>query len=95
MASTTKKKRTKARSPRPPTARNNSLKALIKEAVREVLQEERAAHAAEQQSLAATSRDELVALALQALGSWQESEGPGNSVELVRRLRDDWKHRPS
>jgi hypothetical protein len=40
------------------------------------------------------SREELVALALQARGSWRESEGTGTSVEIVRKLRDEWEHRP-
>ncbi len=30
-------------------------------------------------------------LARQAKGSWKKSEGAGTAVEIVRRLRDEWK----
>ena len=40
--------------------------------------------------MSATQRAKLVALARQAKGSWKESEGHGTSVEIVRRLRDEW-----
>ncbi len=36
-------------------------------------------------------RAKLVELALQAKGSWKESEGTGTAVEIVRRLRDEWE----
>ncbi len=45
--------------------------------------------------MSAAERARLVALALQAEGSWKESEGSGTAVEIVRRWRDEWKHRPS
>ncbi len=94
MASTTKKKRLKATAQRRSAVRDEHLKELVKEAVREVLHEERAANG-NQAPLVDKGRQELVALALQARGSWQENEGTGTSVEIVRRLRDEWKHRPN
>jgi len=45
--------------------------------------------------MSAAERARLVALARQAEGSWKESEGSGTAVEIVRRWRDEWKHRPS
>ncbi len=46
------------------------------------------------QSVSATERARLVELARQAEGSWKETEPRGTSVEIVRRLRDEW-NRPS
>ncbi len=43
--------------------------------------------------MSAAQRAKLVALALQAKGSWKESEGSGTAVEIVRRLRDEWRER--
>ncbi len=37
------------------------------------------------------ARAKLVKLARQAKGSWKKSEGTGTAVEIVRRLRDEWK----
>ncbi|OGO39843.1 MAG: hypothetical protein A2Z03_10095 [Chloroflexi bacterium RBG_16_56_8] len=117
MASTISKKRLRrapASKPRKPAPRSvplneERIKQLMKQAVREVLQEERELQGAaplsqpsESESrprvrvdpLQGKSREELRALALQAEGSWKESEGTGTAVEIVRRLRDEWKHRP-
>ncbi|MBI3742431.1 MAG: hypothetical protein HY257_11850 [Chloroflexi bacterium] len=35
-------------------------------------------------------RARLVELARQARGSWKDTEPQGTSVEIVRRLRDEW-----
>lgn len=35
-------------------------------------------------------RSKLVKLARQAKGSWEESEGKGTAVQIVRRMRDEW-----
>ncbi|MBI4788721.1 MAG: hypothetical protein HY782_16945 [Chloroflexi bacterium] len=82
------------------------IKQLMKQAVREVLQEERELQGPTAPSqptesepaprvrvdpLAGKSPEELRALALAAKGSWKESEGTGTAVEIVRRLRDEWK----
>lgn len=113
MASTVSKKRSR----RTPTSRprkpvpldEERIKQLMKQAVREVLQEEREQQGAtplrqpsqsEQEPrarvdpLRGKNRAEMIALARQAEGSWKESEGAGTAVEIVRRLRDEWKHRP-
>lgn len=42
-------------------------------------------------STSAVQRAKFVALARQAKGSWKENEGSGTAVEIVRRLRDEWK----
>lgn len=82
------------------------IKQLIKQAVREVLQEERENTTPQilpsqnkqrrerENPLGGKGREEITELALQAEGSWKESEGAGTSVEIVRRLRDEWKLRP-
>ena len=41
--------------------------------------------------MTAAERARLLELALQAKGSWKESEGTGTAVEIVRRLRDEWE----
>lgn len=41
--------------------------------------------------LPAVQRAKLVKLARQAKGSWKQSEGQGTAVEIVRRLRDEWR----
>lgn len=41
--------------------------------------------------LSAAERAQFVQAALRAAGSWKESEGTGTAVEIVRRLRDEWK----
>lgn len=95
MASMMKKKRFKVTTPRESNTRDKHLKELIKAAVREVLAEERAIQGSGQQLLASMSREELVALALEAHDNWPESEGMGTSLDLVGRRQDEWKHRPN
>ncbi len=46
-----------------------------------------------QPSLSQSDRARLVELALQAEGNWKTTEPQGTAVEIVRRLRDEWKHR--
>lgn len=117
MASPVSKKRmrrTPATKAHPATLRNvpideERIKQLMKQAVREVSQEEGAQQAAtaagqgsqneqpprpSEDPLRGKSRDEITSLARQAEGSWMETEGSDTSVEIVRRLRDEWKHRP-
>ncbi len=41
--------------------------------------------------ISAARRARLVALARRAEGNWKDSEGRGTAVEIVRRLRDEWR----
>jgi hypothetical protein len=37
------------------------------------------------------SQEQLIKLALQARGSWKQNEPTGTSIEIVRRMREEWK----
>jgi hypothetical protein len=70
------------------------IKQLIKQALLEVFEEHsnwlRSFVGLQTSPLSGKSRQELVALARRAEGNWKETEARGTSVEVVRRLREEW-----
>ncbi len=52
-----------------------------------------ASESSQRARLSAAQRAKLVTLARQAEGNWKATEPQGASVEVVRRLRDEWEHR--
>ena len=101
MASTVTKKRLQTTSRRH-TARTrparrvgdmtlDELSAFVQTLIERKLAEKRALTAARDQPPSTARWAQLVALARRAEGNWRESEGRGTSIEIVRRLREDWQ----